>query len=83
MAILYPVAREQLVIWPQAVAKLGIRFPLARLLVTSLPEEMAKRVTRVDFVESVQLGDVYISIYDGCYLCISGLSLALKKEVCD
>ncbi len=31
----------------------------------------------------VQLGDVYISIYDGCYLCISGLSLALKKEVCD
>jgi hypothetical protein len=41
-----------------AVAKLGVRFPLARLLVASLPEEMAERVTRVDFVESVQLGDV-------------------------
>ena len=41
-----------------AVAKLGIRFPLARLLVANLPEEIAKKVTRVDFVESARLGDV-------------------------
>ena len=41
-----------------AVAKLGIRFPLARILVTNLPQEIAKKVTRVDFVESARLGDV-------------------------
>lgn len=43
-----------------AVGKLGIRFPLARLLVTNLPEELEKQVDHVDFVESYQLGDTSI-----------------------
>jgi hypothetical protein len=43
-----------------AVAKLGIRFPLARLLVSNLSEELEKKVKRVDFVESNSLDDVTI-----------------------
>jgi len=43
-----------------AVGKLGVRFPLARLLVTNLPEEIGKKVDHVDFVESYQLGDTSI-----------------------
>lgn len=38
-----------------AVGKLGIRFPLARLLVASSSEELEKKIERVDFVENVQI----------------------------
>jgi len=41
-----------------AVGKLGIRFPLARLLVTNLSEELGRKIERVAFIETDQLGDV-------------------------
>lgn len=41
-----------------AVGKLGIRFPLARLLVTNLSEEIGRQIDRVEFVETDRLGDV-------------------------
>ena len=41
-----------------AVAKLGIRFPLARLLVANLPQELKKKLQQVDFVETYRLEDV-------------------------
>ena len=43
-----------------AVGKLGIRFPLARLLVTNLSEEMGRQVEQVEFVETDRLGDVAV-----------------------
>ena len=39
-----------------AVGKLGIRVPLARMLTTTLPQELQKLITRVDFVERNTLG---------------------------
>jgi hypothetical protein len=42
------------------VGKLGIRFPLARLLVRNLPEELGSQVERVEFVETDFLGDVAV-----------------------
>ena len=41
-----------------AVGELGVRFPLARMLVTSYPEEMRRLTTGVDFVERNTLGPV-------------------------
>jgi hypothetical protein len=41
-----------------AVSELGVRFPLARLLVTSLPREISRLTTRVDFVETDTLGQL-------------------------
>lgn len=40
-----------------AGGKLGIRIPLARILVTSLPQELKKVVTHVEYVEKSTLGD--------------------------
>jgi hypothetical protein len=39
-----------------AVGELGVRFPLARMLVTSFPQEMSRLTTGVDFVERNTLG---------------------------
>ena len=39
-----------------AVGELGVRFPLARMLVTSFPEEMRRLTNGVDFVEQNTLG---------------------------
>jgi hypothetical protein len=39
-----------------AVGELGVRFPLARMLVTSFPQEISKLTTEVDFVERNTLG---------------------------
>jgi hypothetical protein len=39
-----------------AVGELGVRFPLARMLVTSFPEEMRRLTTDIDFVEQNTLG---------------------------
>jgi len=39
-----------------AVAKLGMRVPLARLLMTSLPQELEKLSTNVEYVEQDMLG---------------------------
>ena len=41
-----------------AVSELGVRFPMARLLVTSLPQEISKLTTRVDYVETDTLGNM-------------------------
>jgi hypothetical protein len=41
-----------------AVGELGVRFPLARMLVTSFPQEMSRLTTGVDFVERNTLGPV-------------------------
>jgi hypothetical protein len=41
-----------------AVGELGVRFPLARMLVTSFPQEIGKLTTGVDFVERNTLGPV-------------------------
>lgn len=40
-----------------AVSRLGIRLPLARLLVADLPQALAKKVKSVAFVETLRLGD--------------------------
>ncbi len=40
-----------------AGGKLGIRIPLARMLVTSLPQELEKMITEVEYVEKDTLGD--------------------------
>jgi hypothetical protein len=39
-----------------AVGDLGVRFPLARMLVTSFPQEISRLTTDVDFVERNTLG---------------------------
>ena len=41
-----------------AVGELGVRFPLARMLVTSFPQEMSRLTTGIDFVERNTLGPV-------------------------
>ena len=41
-----------------AVGELGVRFPLARMLVTSFPQEIRRLTTSVDFVERNILGPV-------------------------
>jgi len=41
-----------------AIGKLGIRVPLARLLVTTLPQELKKLNMNVDYVEHNTLGDM-------------------------
>jgi hypothetical protein len=41
-----------------AVGELGVRFPLARMLVTSFPQEIRRLTTDIDFIERNTLGPV-------------------------
>lgn len=75
-----------------AVGKLGIRVPLARLLVTTLPQELEKLNVNVDYVErntlgsiptdhiAVQAEDVDYQLWIGKNLLPTKMILAYKNE---